>query len=90
LFALAGLFAAAQDTLEGSIPPEFLAPETRGTGFGTLGAVNGVGDLVASALVGTFWTAISPAAAFGSAAVMMLIGATLTGAVEAKAISSRR
>jgi MFS family permease len=66
LFILSGIFAAAQDTLEGSIPPEFLPPETRGTGFGLLGAVNGAGDLVASALVGTLWTVVSPAAAFGS------------------------
>ena len=81
LFTLSGIFAAAQDTLEGSIPPEFLTPETRGTGFGMLGAVNGTGDLVASALVGTVWTAVSPAAAFGSAAVIMMMGAALTGVV---------
>ena len=80
-FALSGIFAAAQDTLEGTIPPEYLTAETRGTGFGMLGAVNGTGDLVASALVGTVWTAISPAAAFGSAAAIMLVGAILTAVV---------
>jgi MFS family permease len=81
LFTLSGTFAAAQDTLEGSVPPEFLTPETRGTGFGMLGAVNGTGDLVASALVGTVWTAVSPSAAFGSAAAIMAVGALLTAAV---------
>jgi MFS family permease len=81
VFALSGVFAAAQDTLEGSIPPEYLSPETRGTGFGMLGAVNGAGDLVSSALVGTVWTVVSPAAAFGTAAAIMLAGALLTATV---------
>ena len=81
VFTLSGIFAAAQDTLEGTIPPEFLTPETRGMGFGMLGAVNGTGDLVASALVGTIWTAISPSAAFGSAALIMFAGAILTAVV---------
>jgi MFS family permease len=85
LFALSGIFAAAQDTLEGSIPPELLTPETRGTGFGMLGAVNGAGDLVASALVGTLWTVVSPVAAFGAAALIMAMGAVWTGTVPQKA-----
>jgi MFS family permease len=74
VFVTAGLFAAAQDTLEGAIPPDLTAPESRGTVYGTLGAVNGVGDLVASALVGTLWTAVSPVAAFSAAAVLMAAG----------------
>jgi sugar phosphate permease len=75
VFAMAGIFAAAQDTLEGAIPPDLTNPENRGTAYGTLGAVNGVGDLVASALVGTLWTAVSPVAAFSAAGVLMLAGA---------------
>src|SRR5579884_2551038 len=64
IFVLSGIFAAAQDTLEGAIPPDLISPESRGTAYGTLGAVNGVGDLAASALVGTLWTTVSPATAF--------------------------
>jgi MFS family permease len=74
VFAIAGLFAAAQDTLEGAIPPDITSAETRGTVYGVLGAVNGAGDLVASALVGTLWTAVSPAVAFSTAAGLMLAG----------------
>ncbi len=76
VFVLAGLFAAAKDTLESAVPPEFV-PEAKkgGTVYGILGAVNGFGDLVASAMVGTVWTAISPAAAFGTAAILMFLGA---------------
>jgi MFS family permease len=75
VFAIAGIFAAAQDTLEGAIPSDLTNPENRGTAYGTLGAVNGAGDLVASALVGTLWTVVSPVAAFSAAGVLMLAGA---------------
>lgn len=75
VFVTSGIFAAAQDTLEGAIPPDLTAAEMRGTVYGTLGAVNGAGDLIASALVGTLWTAISPIAAFGAAAALMASGA---------------
>jgi len=75
VFAMSGIFAAAKDTLEGAIPPELTDADKRGTVYGTLGAVNGAGDLIASALTGTLWTAVSPEAAFGVAAMLMTIGA---------------
>jgi hypothetical protein len=75
VFSLSGIFAAAQDTLQGAIPPHLTSPESRGMVYGTLGAVNGVGDLVASALVGTLWTAVAPSAAFFTAAGIMTAGA---------------
>jgi len=76
IFVVAGLFAAAQDTLEGAIPPEYVPDAKKGgTAYGTLGAVNGFGDLIASATVGTVWTLVSPAAAFSVAALLMLMGA---------------
>jgi MFS family permease len=75
VFVISGIFAAAQDTLEGAIPPDLTDPEMRGTAYGTLGAVNGAGDLIASALVGTLWTAVSPVVAFGTAGVLMAAGA---------------
>jgi MFS family permease len=74
VFVIAGIFAAAQDTLEGAIPPDLTSAESRGTVYGTLGAVNGIGDLIASGLVGTLWTTVSPVAAFGAAAMLMLVG----------------
>jgi MFS family permease len=75
VFVVSGIFAAAKDTLEGAIPPDMTDPDQRGTVYGTLGAVNGAGDLIASALTGTLWTAFSPVAAFGAAAVLMAGGA---------------
>jgi MFS family permease len=76
VFVVSGIFAAAKDTLEGAIPPDLTDAESRGTVYGTLGAVNGGGDLLASALTGTLWTAVSPVAAFSVAAGLMTIGAT--------------
>ncbi len=75
IFALAGVFAAAQETLEKAIPPDITDPAIRGTVYGTLGAVNGAGDLISSALVGTLWTMASPQAAFAVAGGLMLLGA---------------
>jgi MFS family permease len=75
VFVVSGIFAAAKDTLEGAIPPELTGEKDRGTVYGTLGAVNGAGDLIASALTGTLWTLVSPVAAFGAAATLMALGA---------------
>jgi MFS family permease len=75
VFVVSGIFGAAKETLEGAIPPDLTSPESRGTVYGTLGAVNGGGDLIASALTGTLWTTVSPVAAFGVAAGLMTVGA---------------
>jgi MFS family permease len=75
VFIVSGVFAAAKDTLEGAIPPELTTQDRRGTVYGTLGAVNGVGDLVASAVTGTLWTVVSPVIAFAVAALLMALGA---------------
>lgn len=74
VFVLSGIFAAAQDTLEGAIPPDISSEEMRGTVYGTLGVVNGAGDLIASAMVGTLWSVVSPETAFASAGALMLAG----------------
>jgi MFS family permease len=77
LFALAGTYIAAEDALEGAITADYVAGEVRGTGYGLMATVNGVGDLVASAVVGSLWTIVSPVAGFGYAAAVMLGGAVV-------------
>jgi MFS family permease len=77
VFVLAGLYIGIQDALEGAIPADMVSAQTRGTAYGLMGAVNGFGDLFASALVGTLWTLVSPAFAFECAAALMLAGAIL-------------
>lgn len=80
VFVLAGLCMAIQDTLEGSIPAGLIVASERGTAYGILGAVNGVGDLIASGLVGTLWTLVSPVAGFVAAGVLMASGAVALAA----------
>ena len=79
LFAMAGFTIAVEDALEGVVTADLVTDEgLRGTAYGVLGTVNGVGDLVASVLVGTLWTAISPIWGFGFAAALMGIGTLVT------------
>ena len=75
LFVLAGLYIGIVDTVEGSLAAELLSEDSRGAGFGLLGAVNGVGDVVSSVLVGFVWTRWSPGAAFWLAAAITAVGA---------------
>jgi MFS family permease len=75
VFLLGGVYTAIHDALEGAIPAAMILSEDRGTAYGWMGAVNGVGDLMASALVGTLWTAVSPVLAFCLAGALMLAGA---------------
>ena len=77
VFAIGGFYMAFQEALEGTFTADLVGPEIRGTAYGMLGAVNGVGDLAASLIVGGLWTLVSPAAAFTYAALAMLAGAVL-------------
>ncbi len=77
LFALAGTYIAAEDALEGALTADFVGVDVRGTAYGVMGTVNGVGDLAASVVVGLLWTVVSPAAGFIYAAAAMLIGTIL-------------
>lgn len=83
LFMLGGAFIAIQDSLEGAMTAD-LVPETgkRGVAYGVTGAVNGIGDLISSAIVGIVWTAYSPVAAFAYAAVTMATGAVVIQSVR--------
>jgi len=75
LFALAGFSIAVVDTLEGALTADLVAAELRGTAYGVLATVNGVGDFVASVSVGVLWTAFSPLFGFAYGALLMGLGA---------------
>jgi MFS family permease len=77
LFGIAGIHLAVQQALEKALATEILPAESRGSGFGVLAAVNGIGDLVSSVAVGALWSALSPAAGFIYAGVLVLAGAVL-------------
>jgi MFS family permease len=75
LFTLAGLSIAVVDALEGAFTADLVSEPLRGTAYGVLGTVNGVGDLVASVAVGLLWSAGSPVLAFAYGALLMGLGA---------------
>jgi len=74
LFAAVGASTALVETGEGSHASELLPEEIWGRGFGLLGLVDGVGDLVSSLVVGILWTVTAPAWGFVYAGVLSLAG----------------
>jgi dipeptide/tripeptide permease len=54
-----------------------LPKDVRGSGFGVLAAVNGIGDLISSVVVGVLWSKVSANAGFIYAAVFTFLGAVL-------------
>jgi MFS family permease len=75
VFALAGMFVGIEEALEDSLAAELVPQQQHGMGFGTLAAVNAVGDFASSALVGLLWTAASPSLAFALSGLLFLLGA---------------
>jgi MFS family permease len=74
IFGFSGLYMGVWETTESSTAATLLPTEVRGVGFGTLDAINGVGDVIASVTVGILW-AVSP-----PWAMTFVIVASLTGA----------
>jgi len=70
VFSLAGVCMGAQEAVEKATAADFLADDARALGFGALAVVNGVGDFVASVLVGGLWSAFGVAVGFGVSATM--------------------
>jgi MFS family permease len=75
LFVLAGIYIAVQEALEGAMTADLNPDKTRrGTAYGILGFVNGIGDFAASFIVGLL-LAWQPEIAFIYAAGWMILGA---------------
>ena len=77
IFAIAGLYKGTEDALEDSLAAEYVPKEQHGMAFGTMAAVNAVGDFLSSVVVGALWSAFSVQAAFGTSAVLFFAGAFL-------------
>ena len=72
-----GIYVGAEEALEDSLAAELVPREQHGMAFGTLAAVNAAGDFGSSLLVGLLWSAVSPEAAFGFAALLFISGTVL-------------
>ena len=77
LFILAGIYIALVDAMEGAFAAELLPEPVRGTGYGMLGLVKGIGNFVSSFTVGVLWSTFSPTAGFLYAAIMAMAGGIL-------------
>jgi MFS family permease len=77
VFALAGIVVGVDEALEDSLAAELVPQLQHGMGFGTLAAVNAVGDFVSSAGIGLLWSTASPSVAFGFSGVLFLLGSVL-------------
>ncbi len=77
IFVSAGLYVGTEEALEDSVAAEIVPKEQHGMAFGTLAAVNAVGDFMSSLLVGFLWSAVSVQAAFAASALLSFAGAFL-------------
>jgi len=78
-FALAGAGIGLAEPTESAVISQLLPDRLRGSGFGLLGAVQAVGDLVATVVAGVLYTTVSPTVAFGYAAAWMAIAVFAAG-----------
>ncbi len=77
LFALAGIYVGTEEALEDSVAAELIPKEQHGMAFGTMAAVNAIGDFLSSMMVGFLWSTVSAKAAFSFSAVLFFLGAIL-------------
>ena len=75
IFVLAGLYIGTEEPLEDSLTAEIVPKEQHGMAFGTLAAVNALGDFASSLLVGSLWSAFNVQTAFTASAVLFFAGA---------------
>ena len=72
-FVLAGIGIGCAETAETAAVAGLAPEQLRGSAFGLLAALQAVGNLVASAIAGVLWTAVSPTAAFLYVAAWMVL-----------------
>lgn len=77
VFGFSGLYMGVWETLESATAATMLPGEVRGSGFGLLATVNGLGDLLSSVVVGVLWAKVSPSAAMTFVILTSLIGAAI-------------
>ena len=70
LFVLSGISAATYTALEKAYAADLLPSNIRGTGYGVLQTIDGIGDFISSFVVGTIWALISPELSFIYAALV--------------------
>ncbi|WP_407791901.1 MFS transporter, putative mdtH (plasmid) [Streptomyces sp. L7] len=72
-FVLAGAGIGLAETAESALVARALPDHIRGSGFGVLGGIQAVGNIVGTVVAGILYTTVSPTAAFVYAAAWMLL-----------------
>ncbi|MEM2130092.1 MAG: MFS transporter [Candidatus Bathyarchaeia archaeon] len=70
LFLLAGVETGAIDSTARAYASELLGETERGTGFGVMSTIDGVGDFTSSTVAGTLWTLSSSTFTFAYGAML--------------------
>lgn len=78
-FAAAGAGIGLAEPTQSAVVAQLVPDRLRGSGFGVLGAVQAVGDLVATVVAGLLYTLASPAVAFAYAATWMVCAVLASG-----------
>lgn len=77
LFLLAGVETGAIESTEKAYAAELLGENNKGTGFGVLSTINGIGDFVSSVTAGFLWTTFSAISSFAYGAVLAIAAASM-------------
>lgn len=77
IFILAGLQSAIVDTVEGAYAADLIGGLQRGSGFGVLQTVNGIGDFVSSTTIGVLLTVVSAWLGFSVMAAIAIAGTVM-------------
>jgi len=83
-FALAGVFIAWEDTMEGVAVRDYVDERVAGTAYGVLGVVNGIGDFASSVIVGILWTTLGAPWGFAYAIIVGAAGTILMACTKAR------
>ena len=75
MFALGGMGVGVYEAVEDAVAADLLPSPIRGSGFGAMAVVTGLGDWLSSFVVGWLWTGMGARIAFGYAIVLMTAGA---------------
>ncbi len=87
VFGFSGIYMGVWETLESTTAATILERERRGVGFGVLATVNGVGDFLSSALVGSLWV-VSPVLSMSAVMLFSLVGASIIYATGARSLET--
>ena len=88
-FLLAGAGIGLAETAESALIARILPDELRGSGFGVVGGIQAVGNIVGTVVAGVLYATVSPAAAFTYAGAWMLLSACAASVFRAPASSGQ-